>query len=418
MSQKSDVITHYDIVIIGGGPAGLSAALYAARARLNTLVIEEKSQMGGQCSTTAELENYPGILQDSGSGLMEKFHQHAVHFGAKFQQGKVISLVLNNDGQDKVIKLKDGARIVSKVVIIATGTRPRTLGIPGEKEFAGRGVSYCATCDADFYTDLDIVVVGSGNTAIEEAVFLTRYVNQVTIIVIHDEGHLDADLIAKEQAMSNAKIRFIWNSVVTAIIGDELVQAVEIKNVKTGMIRVVETQGVFMFVGTVPQTDWLEPHKKQLPLTSAGYIKVNTQQETLLSGIFAVGDVCQKFLRQVVTAAGDGASAAVSASQYIEQEVFWTQHILQSEKCSLVLFWSPLQPESIALMTELESRVLDYAHWQLVPIDTYKNQRLANRYHICQLPTLVCLQRGKKTRRLEHPSESELSELFEESLND
>ena len=417
MNQKPDVIAQYDIVIIGGGPAGLSAAIYAARARLKTLVIEEKRQMGGQCSTTAELENYPGILQDSGHGLMDKFHQHAVHFGAKFQLGKVISLNLNKDGQEKVLKLKDGASIISKAVIIATGTRPRTLGIPGEKEFAGRGVSYCATCDADFYTDLDIIVVGSGNTAIEEAVFLTRYVNQVTLIVIHAEGHLDADLIAKEQAFSNPKIHFIWNSVVTAIIGDELVQSVEIKNVKTGVTRLVETNGVFMFVGTVPQTDWLEPHRKQLPLTSAGYIKVNTQQETLLPGIFAVGDVCQKFLRQVVTAAGDGASAAVAASQYIEQEDFWTHHILQSEKCSLVLFWSPLQPESVALMTELESRTHDDSHWQLVPIDTYKNQRLANRYHVCQLPTLVCLERGKETRRFEHPNESELSELLEESLN-
>ncbi|MGL4859405.1 MAG: NAD(P)/FAD-dependent oxidoreductase, partial [Enterobacteriaceae bacterium] len=322
----------YDVLIIGGGPGGLSAALYAARARLSTLVIEEKRQMGGQCATTEELENYPGVLQGTGPELMQKFHQHAEHFGAQCRQGRVQSLTISEQGLYKTVTLKDGSSVRGKTVIIATGTRPRVLGIPGEKEYAGRGVSYCATCDADFYTELDVVVIGSGNTAVEEAVFLTRYVNQVTMIVIHEEGRLDADRIAQEQAFSNPKIRFVWDSIATAITGDELVNGVEVKNIKNGEVSQIEAQGVFMFVGTVPQTDWLEPLRDQLPLTSAGYIETDREQETRLPGVFAVGDVCDKFLRQVVTAAGDGASAAVAASHYIEQESFWQQHVLQADK--------------------------------------------------------------------------------------
>ena len=175
----------YDVIIVGGGPGGLSAALYAARARLKTLVVEEKRKPGGQCATTSELENYPGIIKDSGPALMEKFTEHARHFGAEFLQGRVLSLAMSPDGLHKRLKLKDGTTLATKSVIIATGTRPRILGIPGEKEFAGRGVSYCATCDADFYTELDVVVVGSGNTAVEESIFLTRYVNSVTMVVKH-----------------------------------------------------------------------------------------------------------------------------------------------------------------------------------------------------------------------------------------
>ncbi|MFD1802534.1 NAD(P)/FAD-dependent oxidoreductase [Mixta tenebrionis] len=245
--------TEYDVVIIGGGPGGLSAALYSARARLKTLVVEEKRKTGGQCLTTSELENYPGIIKDSGPALMDKFTEHAKHFGAEFIQGHAQSLTLSENGLQKTVQLKEGRELKAKSVIIATGTRPRVLGIPGEKEFAGRGVSYCATCDADFYTDLDVVVVGSGNTAVEESVFLTRYVNSLTMVVIHDEGHLDADRIAREQAYANEKITFLWNSTVTAIIGDELVEAVEVKNVKTGACSRLATNGVFMFVGTVPK---------------------------------------------------------------------------------------------------------------------------------------------------------------------
>jgi thioredoxin reductase (NADPH) len=403
----------YDVLIIGGGPGGLSAALYSARARLKTAVVEEKRKPGGQCATTSELENYPGIIKDSGSALMDKFAEHACHFGAEIIRGRVQSLTLSDDGMHKTVQLKDGTTLTAKSVIIATGTRPRVLGITGEKEFAGRGVSYCATCDADFYTELD-VVVGSGNTAVEESVFLTRYVNSLTMVVIHDEGHLDADRIAREQAFANDKITFLWNSTVTAIVGDDLVEAVDIKNVKTGECSRLPTNGVFMFVGTVPQTDWLAPLKDALPLNNAGYIEVNAQQETRLPGVFAVGDVCNKFLRQVVTAAGDGASAAVAASQYLEQEAFWQQHVLDNEAKTLVLFWSPTAPQSVQLMTQLEHEASTHPDWRFVPVDSYKNQRLAVRYGVTELPTLLCLQDGAEVRRLRQPDESLTEAIFAE----
>lgn len=409
--MKNDI---YDVIIIGGGPGGLSAALYSARSKLTTLVVEDKRKMGGQCATTAELENYPGVIKDSGPALMQKFTEHARHFGAEFKQGRVQSLAVCSDGIHKTLQLKDGDSLKAKCVVIATGTRPRILGIPGEKEFAGRGVSYCATCDADFYTDLDVVIVGSGNTAVEESIFLTRYVNSLTMVVIHDEGHLDADSVARDQAYANKKITFIWNSIVTAIVGEDLVEAVEIKNIKTGECSRIPTNGVFMFVGTVPQTDWLSPLKEILPLNSSGYIDVDRQQETGMPGVFAVGDVCNKFLRQVVTAAGDGASAAVAASHYIEQEAFWRQHVLGSALKTLVLFWSPTVPQSVQLMMRLERDIASNPGWHFIPVDSYKNQRLAVRYGVAELPTLLYLHRGKEIRRLVNPGEGLTDTIFTE----
>lgn len=397
----------YDVVIIGGGPGGLSAALYAARGRLKTLVIEEKNQMGGQCATTSELENYPGIM-DTGPGLSNKFYEHAKKFGAEFIRDRAVGIKIDADGLHKRISLKKGEEIVTKAIILSTGTKPRIIGIPGEEEFKGRGVSYCATCDADFYEELDVVVVGSGNTAVEESCFLTKVVNKVNLVVIHDEGHLDADRIAQEQAFANPKINFIWNSTLEAIEGDELVNAVRLKNIKTGEVSTLETPGVFMFVGTVPQTDWL---KDSIPLAPSGYIEVDNKQETAVAGVFAVGDVCDKFLRQVVTAAGDGATAAVAAIQYLEQEEFWHEHVLGSEKPVLAVFWSPLQKESVALMPVAEKFAKENG-FKLVPVDSYKNRRLADRYNVSALPTIVRLDKGSESMRMESPSENDLTKLL------
>ncbi len=398
--------TVYDVVIIGGGPGGLSAALYSSRARLTTLLIEEKSQMGGQCATTSELENYPGII-DTGPGLSNKFYEHAKKFGTEFLKDRVVNLSVDSDGFHKRVKLKSGNEVVAKSVIISTGTKPRILGIPGEDEFKGRGVSYCATCDADFYEDLDVVVVGSGNTAVEESCFLTKVVNKVTLIVIHEEGKLDADRIAQEQAFANPKIEFVWNSTIDAIEGDELVESVRIKNIKTGELTNIETPGVFMFVGTVPQTDWL---KGNFPLNQWGYIEVDEKQETQVPGVFAVGDVCDKFLRQVVTAAGDGAVAAVAALQYIEQEEYWREHVLGADKRVLSVFWSPLQKESIELMPKIEA-FAETKGFKVVQVDSYKNKRLAERYSIKTLPAIVCLDKGVEKVRVESPKESDFSKF-------
>ena len=397
----------YDVVIIGGGPGGLSAALYAARGRLKTLVVEEKTQMGGQCATTSELENYPGIM-DTGPGLSDKFFQHAKKFGAEFIKDRATGIKVDADGLHKRVVLKSGGELVTKSIIISTGTKPRILGIPGEEEFKGRGVSYCATCDADFYEEMDVVVVGSGNTAVEESCFLTKVVDKVNLIVIHDEGHLDADRIAQEQAFANPKINFIWNSTVDAIEGDELVTSVRLKNIKTGALSSLETPGVFMFVGTVPQTQWLGD---SIPLADSGYIEVDSKQESSVAGIFAVGDVCDKFLRQVVTAAGDGATAAVAAIQYIEQEEFWHEHVLGADKPVLAVFWSPLQSDSVALMPKIDQFAVDNG-FKVVPVDSYKNRRLADRYQVKVLPSVVLLDKGKETCRLENPTENDFNDLL------
>lgn len=407
----------YDVIIIGGGPGGLSAAIYSARARLKTLVVESKSKPGGLCATTSELENYPGVLGVSGPALMKQFTLHAQHFGAEFIQGTVQTLNLSDDGFFKMLRLNDDRVLKAKSVIIATGSRPRRLGLPGEAEFTGRGVSYCATCDADFYTDLDVVVVGSGNTAVEEAIFLTRYVNSVTMVVVHDENHLDADMIAIEQAWSNPKITFLWNSQLSGIHGDELVNGVDITNLKTGHTERLSTHGVFMFVGTVPQTEWLMPLQARLPLTPTGYIEVNNQHETLLPGVFAVGDVCNKFLRQVVTAAGDGAVAAVAAYQYLEQTAFWRKQMLSSD-AHLVLFWSPSEKQSVALKAALEQKKTRDKRCPLITVDTYKNQRIAHRYHIDDLPTLLFLQHGEERCRVIGPDVDDIDSLLQELIHD
>ncbi|MFP2428896.1 thioredoxin-disulfide reductase [Enterobacter ludwigii] len=403
----------YDVIIIGGGPGGLSAAIYSARARLKTLIVESKSKPGGLCATTSEVENYPGVLKGRGLALMKQFALHAQHFGAEIIQGTVKSLDLSDDNYLKTLYLKDNYTLKAKSIIIATGTRPRVLGIPGENEFTGKGVSYCATCDADFYTELNVIVVGSGNTAVEEAIFLTHYVNTVTMVVVHDENHLDADMITVEQAYLNPGITFLWNSVVSAIHGDELVEGVDITNLKTGRTERVPTDGVFIFIGSVPQTGWLKHWQVELPLTSSGYIEVNNQQETRIPGVFAVGDVCNKFLRQVVTAAGDGAVAAVAACQYLEQIDFWQKQMLASD-FHLVLFWSPTDRQSVVLKSALEQKISRDVRHSLMTVDIYKNQRIAHRFHVDELPTLLCLQYGKECYRLVKPDVEDADAILQE----
>ncbi len=306
----------YDTIIVGGGPGGLSAAIYAARAKMRTLVIEQKRKTGGQAATTSEMENYPGFPSASGPEIMDKFKEHCDKFGVEFTKGKVEKVELEDGGFLKRIITKDKT-FVSKTLIIASGAEPRVLGIRGENTFRGRGVSYCATCDADFFEDLDIVVVGNGNTAVEEAIYLTKFVNKVTMIVIHDQGIMDADKVAQEKAMENEKIEFIWNSTLSEIGGEDMVDHVMLKNVKTGQESKFACDGVFMFVGTVPRSTFVEG---LIELSPQKYIKVNERMETNIPGIFACGDVTDKVLRQVVTAAGDGAVAAVVAEKYIEEE--------------------------------------------------------------------------------------------------
>ncbi|GAB3522323.1 thioredoxin-disulfide reductase [Photobacterium proteolyticum] len=399
----------YDVIIIGGGSGGMSAGVYAARGKMKTLILEDKRNTGGQAATTSEMENYPGILEATGPQLMDMFRDHCNKFGVEFARGLVTDISIAEDGFIKTLKTNKGEEFQTKSIIIATGATPRILGIKGEAEFRGKGVSYCATCDADFYEELDVVVVGSGNTAVEESVFLTKFVNKVTMIVLHDQGILDADRTAQEQAFANDKIEFVWNSVVEEICGDELVDGVKLKNLKTGEITEMSTDGVFMFVGTVPKTEFV---KELIELTPQGYVITNEKQETSVPGIFAAGDVTDKFLRQVVTAAGDGAVAAVAADRYIEEEESWRKSVAEFDGTAMVAFWNPLSKESLDVINELEVHCKDQPDQRVVTIDTYKSQNIANRFNVKEVPVVIRFDAGQEAKRVDVKDIAELETLY------
>ena len=398
----------YDVVIIGGGAGGLSAGVYCARGKMNTLLLEGSAKTGGQCAKTSELENYPGIVESTGPELMDRFRAHCDKFGVEFKRGMVSELKMAEDGFTKEITTRDGETVLAKAVIVATGANPRILGIKGEREFTAKGVAYCATCDAEFFEDLDIIVVGSGNTAVEESVFLTKFVNSVRMVILHDEGTMDADRTAQEQALANDKISFIWNSTVEEICGDELVNGVRIKNLKTGEITDHDADGVFMFVGTVPNTDFLEGAVE----LNRGYIKVDDKMATSMPGVFGAGDVNDKWLRQVVTAAGDGAIAAVAAERYIAEEEHWAESVLEAEGDRLVAFWNPLDKNSLELMSHIEA-LAEEKEARLVTIDTYKSRNIADRYEITDIPTVIRFKDGEPQARVVTPAAEDLGKLFQ-----
>lgn len=300
----------FDTVILGGGPAGLAAAIYASRGAVSTALIDI-SMMGGQPSNYLELENYPGFPVIGGYDLMEKFEEHADKFGVQkfpMQEIEKIDLV----SVPKIILTKE-AEFRAKTVIIATGAQPMKLGVSGEKEFVGRGVSYCAVCDGAFYKDKTVAVVGGGNSAVEEAMYLTKFANKVYII--HRRGELRADKIVQERAFKNEKLEFIWNSVVKEIKGDDLVHTVVLENVKSKEISNLAVNGVFPYIGIVPN---VENFSGQVEQDAGGFIITDETMKTSIDGVFAVGDVRKTPLRQVITAASDGAVGAVYAVKYLE----------------------------------------------------------------------------------------------------
>ena len=299
----------FDTIILGGGPAGLSAAIYAARGAVSTAIID-KNMFGGQPSNYLELENYPGFQVIGGYDLMEKFEEHADQFVVKkfpMQEIEKIDLLA------KKIYTKE-FEFSAKTIIIATGAQPMKLGVNGEKEFIGRGVSYCAVCDGAFYKDKIVAVVGGGNSAIEEAMYLTKFASKV--YVIHRRDELRADKIIQKRAFENSKIEFVWDSVVQENRGENTVNSIVLKNVKTETETILVTDGVFPYIGIVPNvTDF----SGQLEQDRNGFIKTDATMSTSVDGVFAVGDVRNTPLRQVITAASDGAIAAVYAVKYVEE---------------------------------------------------------------------------------------------------
>ena len=302
----------YDTIIIGGGPAGLTAGIYLGRARMKVLLIE-KAMPGGQAVLTESIENYPGFAEGvSGPELMQQMEKQAKRFGLTIGNGEVKEL--KGEEKDKIKIVKTGEQEYKALtVIVASGTEAKKLGVPGEEELRGKGVSYCATCDAPFFFNQKVVVVGGGDTALEEALYLTKFAREVAII--HRRDKWRATRILQERVFSHPQINFIWDSVITEISGKDKVEGVFIKNVKTGEKKEIPCKGVFVFVGSLPNTNFLTGIVK---LDEDGYILTDDQMKTSQEGIYACGDVRRKILRQVITACGEGATAAFAAEKYVE----------------------------------------------------------------------------------------------------
>jgi len=299
----------YDVIIVGGGPAGLSAGIYTARARLRSLLLE-KAAIGGQIINSMLVENYPGYIDGiSGIDLTEAMHKQAEKFGLETLVTEVTGVRL--DGGKKTVTTGQGD-FTAGAIIVAGGTERQKLDVPGEAEFTGRGVSYCATCDGAFFRDKPVAVVGGGNAAITEALELTRFASKVT--VIHRRHELRATKIVQENAFAEPKIDFLWDSSVEAVLGNKFVEKLRVKNLKTGKKTDLAVEGVFVNVGSQPSTGYL---KGIVELDQNGAVIVNGDMETSVPGIYAAGDIRSRSIRQVVGAAGDGAVAAVSAGKYL-----------------------------------------------------------------------------------------------------
>ncbi|RME44440.1 MAG: thioredoxin-disulfide reductase [Chloroflexi bacterium] len=300
-----------NVIIIGSGPAGLTAALYTARANLEPLVITG-SQIGGQISITNEVENYPGFPEGiTGPELVELMKAQAEKFGARLEIDEVIQV----DFSGWPLRVKThGSEYEAKAVIVATGASPRKLGVPGEEEFIGRGVSYCATCDGFFFRGKEVVVVGGGDSALEEGIFLTKFANSVRII--HRRDQLRAGPILAERAKKNPKISFIWDTVVTRIVGNGAVQAVEIENVKTGDKDTLATDGVFIYIGHYPNS---EIFKGVLEMDDHGYLITDEFKRTNVRGVYAAGEIDDPVYRQIATSVGEGCKAAMQVNRFLEE---------------------------------------------------------------------------------------------------
>ncbi len=388
--MREKKVEQYDVVVIGGGAAGMTAAIYAGRARLSTLIIEQ-ALVGGLATNTNEIENYPGFPEGvTGKGLMELFHQQAKKFDVKFKLTDVRKVELEGE-----IKKVETFRNIyeAKVVIIASGGRPRVTGADKEEDYLGKGIAFCATCDAAANTGKTVVVIGSGDAAIEEGIFLTKFANKVVVSIIHDEGKMDCNEIAKAAALANSKMEFQWNTVVDHFEGDEELKTVVLKNLKTEALIPIDCHTCFEFIGYIPNTDIF---KGLIDITNKGYIVTNENMETNVEGVYAVGDVRDRYLRQVATCVGDGATAGVGAEKYIAESEAFVSHVMKEDKPGVAYVFNAIEADQRELLSEIEKMELDYKdQYYFSKIDVYKSKGLANRLGVKEYPAVAIIKDGK-----------------------
>lgn len=380
-------IESYDVVIIGGGAAGLTAGIYCGRARLKTLIIE-KSLVGGLATYTNEIENYPGFPEGtSGIELMNLFQKQAKKFNVDFKLTDVKSVDFS--GQIKIVDTFR-VRYEAKAVIVTSGGKPRLTHAKGEDLYLyDKGISFCATCDAAANTGKDILVIGSGDAAIEEGMFLTKFANKVTVSVMHDFGKMDCNEIAKNEALHNPKMEFIWNTVVDEFKGSDHLNEVVLKNIKTNELISVNVESCFIFIGYLPQT---EIFKDILPMTKGGYILTNEKMETSIPGVFSAGDVRDKFLKQVATAVGDGAIAGYAAEKYIAETEMYETQILNHGKPSLVYVYNAIDERSRNYLSVLKAYEDNHPNLHVSKVDVYKSDGIAKRLGLQTYPALVYIE--------------------------
>jgi thioredoxin reductase (NADPH) len=377
-----------DIVVVGAGTAGLSAGIYGARARRTTLILD-RTRPGGQAATTEKMENYPGFPEViGGRELADRFRRHAEAMGARIERGDAVSFAEEEGGY--VVGTKEGASFRARTLILAPGCEPRKLGIPGEKEFTGGGVSFCATCDAELYEGVRVVVVGSGDTAIEEAGFISRFADEVIMVVVHDEGTLDCNRAQAEAAFANPKLKWMWNRSILAIEGTESVTGVRVRNLRTGAEETVPCTGVFLFVGTIPQTAFLGDFVE----LKNGFIVTDERMETSRPRVFAAGDARIKVLRQVVTAASDGAIAAFHADKALTEIDEYARAVQRAGREYLLYFYTPPVQRSLDLFPRMEEKAQSLG-LPLITLDTFRYRSVAARCGVKAVPCLVRMENGQ-----------------------
>ncbi len=397
MGKKEKKKEYYDVVVIGGGPGGMTAALYAGRARLKTLLIE-KSLIGGMATYTSEIENYPGFPEPiDGIELMKLFDKQFRRFGVDIKLTNVRSLMVDCD--DKIVSTFR-TDYYAKSVVIATGNKPRLTGAMNEDQFLNdKGISFCATCDAARNTGKKIMVIGSGDAAIEEGMFLTKFASEVIVSVLHDEGTMDANKVAQEKAMANPKMKFVWNTVVHSYEGGDMLKTVVLKNIKTGELLPFDVDTCFLFIGYVPNTKIFEG---LIDMNNRGYISANELMETNVPGVYAVGDCRDKMLRQVATAVGDGAIAGFMAEKFVEEVEYVQKEIFEAKGLIMAYVYNAVEALDREYLARIEQAQKNHeGKVQLRRIDIYKSDRIACRLEYTNSPSLIFLKDGEIIKQFE-----------------